>query len=202
MSIWKNFKDADHSVEKNIFGAILSIALVVCLFFLIDKGSEKVPDIRRLFVDNGKYFRWFIFSAAGLFIFSYMTYIGSLDFWEAETKSTIKVATVSAFLWALFWIFWGIYCAWLTHTFDIQTTLVKLTLVVLVTLPGLIAFVFSRNIRKQQLKEEEDDKTTMGRDYYNSEPYILCVDRKYYSGYYGLLCLPVYLICLLIGNVF
>src|SRR5689334_20035687 len=99
MPIWQNFKDSDHTVEKNIFRGILSIALCVCLFFLIDKASENVP-------------------------------------------------------------------------------VIVLTIIVLVTVPGLIAFLVSRHIRKQQIKQEEDDKIAMGEDYYSSGPNTYCIDRK------------------------
>jgi magnesium-transporting ATPase (P-type) len=202
MSILQNFKDTDHTFEKKFFGAILCIALCVAIFFLIDKTFDKIPEVKRLFIDNGKFFRWFLFASIGVLIFTYTTYIGTLDFWEAETKATIKVSVISVVLWTIIWILWSIFCAWLTLTFNPLTQLVKLTIILLVIIPGLTGFLFSNNIRRQQLKQEEKDKKTMGADYFNSEPYTICIDRKYYSGYYGLLCLPLYLVSLLVGQVF
>jgi magnesium-transporting ATPase (P-type) len=202
MSILKNFKDTDHTFEKNFFKAIFGIALCIAFFFLIDKTFDKIPDLKRLFIDNGKFFRWFLFSSIGVLIFTYTKYIGTLDFWEAETKATIKVSIISVVLWTIIWVSWSIFCAWLTLTFNPLTQLVKFTIIGLVVVPGLTGFLFSRNIRRQQLKQEEDDKKSMGTDYFNSEPYTICIDRKYYSGYYGLLCLPMYLVSLLVGQFF
>jgi len=202
MSILQNFKDADHTFEKKFFGAILTMALLVAIFFFIDRTFDKIPDVKHLFINNAIFFRWFIFSAAGVLILSYMTYMGTLDFWEAETKATVRVSIISVVLWAIIWVSWGIFCAWLTLTFNPLTQLVKLTIFMLITIPALTAFLISINIRHQQLKEEETDKHSKGADYSNSDPYIICIDRKYYSGYYGLLCFPVYIVSLLVGQFF
>src|SRR4051812_15347724 len=94
MSILQNFKDTDHAFEKKFFGTILTLALCVAFFFFVDKAFDKIPDVKRLFVDNGKIFRWFIFSSIGVFIFSYFTYLRTLDFWEAETKSSITASII------------------------------------------------------------------------------------------------------------
>ncbi|MFN4008176.1 MAG: hypothetical protein ACK4HE_11760 [Chitinophagaceae bacterium] len=202
MSILQNFKDTDHTFEKNFFKAIFGIALCIAFFFFIGKTFDKIPDVKKLFVDNGKLFRWFLFSSIGIYIISYITYIGTLDFWEAETKATKKVSVISVVLWTIIWISWSIFCAWLTLTFNPMTLLVRMVIIGLVVIPGLTAFLFSRNIRRQQLRQEEEDKKSMGADYFNSEPYTICVDKKYYSGYYGLLCFPVYLVALLVGQFF
>lgn len=200
MSVFQNFKNADHTFEKNFFKAIFGIALCIALFFFIDKTFDKVPDVKKLFVDNGRFFRWFLFSSIGVFIFSYTTYVGTLDLWEAETKASITASIISVVLWTMIWISWSIFCGWLTLSFYPKTQLVKFTIIGLVIIPGLTGFLFSRNIRRQQLRQEEEDKKFIGADYFNSELYTICRDKKYYSGYYGLLCLPVYSVTLLVGQ--
>jgi magnesium-transporting ATPase (P-type) len=202
MSILQNFKDTDHTFEKNFFKAIFGIAICIAFFFFIDKSFDKIPDVKKLFVDNGKLFRWFLFSSIGVYIISYITYIGTLDFWEAETQATIKASVISVVLWTIIWISWSVFCAWLTLTFNPMTLLVRMIIIGLVVIPGLTAFLFSRNIRRQQLRQEEEDKKSMGADCFNSELYTICIDKKYYSGYYGLLCLPVFLVALLVGQFF
>ena len=96
------------------------------------------------------------------------------------------------------WVSWSIFCAWLTYNNLPMTKLVLFTIIFLVTVPGLIAFIFSRSIRNSQIREEQIDREKAGENY---EPYTVCLDRKYYSGYYGLVCLPVYLIALFVGQL-
>lgn len=200
MSILQNFKDTDHSFEKKFFFVILCMAFSIGLFFLIDMIFDKIPDVKNMFLSNIKIFRCFFFSSIGGLVFSYLTYISTLDFWEAETEATVKSSIISVVIWIIIWISWSIFCAWLTLTFNPMTRLVKLTIIGLVIIPGLTGFLFSRNIRQQQLREQEEHMKSISAGNFNSEPYIICIDRKYYSGYYGLLCLPVYLVSLLIAQ--
>lgn len=202
MSIPQNFKNTDHSVEKIIFGAIIGLSLCIALFFLADNLLHKFPDIKKLFVDNATGFRWFLFSSIGVFALSNALYFVTLDFWEAETKYSIKVSIISVVLWIIIWLSWSIFCAWLTLTHNPLTASVKFTIAGLVTIPGLTAYLVSRSLRKQILKQNAEDKESMGADYSSSEPSIILIERKYFSGYYGLLCLPVYLVLLLVGQLF
>lgn len=126
MSIWQNFREADHSFEKKFFGVIFLFAAGMAFFFLADKALDTVPGIRKLFVDN-----------RSSFIFFSMTLI--------------------------------------------------------------IIFFGSKDLRSQLIKDAEEDKKLAESN--NYEPYVLCLDKKYYSGYYGLICLPVYLVSLLIGYI-
>lgn len=201
MSIFQNFKNTDHSVEKIIFSSIIGLSLSLALFFLADNLLHKFPDVKKLFVDNTTGFRWFQFSSIGVFALSNVLYFATLDFWEAETKYSIKVSLISVVLWIIIWLSWSIFCAWLTLTHNPLTASVKFTIVGLVTIPGLTAYLLSKRIRKQILKQEAEDKRSMGADYSSSEPYYILIDRKHFSGYYGLVCLPVYLVSLLIGQL-
>jgi hypothetical protein len=201
MSVWQNFKDADHSFEKKFFGVIISMALMIFVFFLLDKAFDNIPYVKRLFLNNGKLFLYFI---GGLFLVTTVTsslYYRTLDFFEAETQATIKASIINVIIWTFFWIVWSIFCAWLTFNNKPLTILVESIIIGLVFVPGFIAFIISRNIRRQQINDVEKDKLALGNNYYKSEPNTVCLDRKYYSGYYGLICLPVYFVSLIIGYI-
>ena len=55
-------------------------------------------------------------------------------------------------------------------------------------------FPLSRSARR--MEEEEREKMKEGAAY---TPYYLTTDRRYMPGYYGLLCLPVYVITIALG---
>jgi hypothetical protein len=196
MSIWQNFKETDHSFEKKFFGAIFLMALCIAGLVLIGNLFDQIPDVKKLFVSNRKGLIAFLVLFIIVFFGTFWPYARTLDFIEAETKETIKVVKINVVAWIVFWAAWSIYWALITVNVTPMTLHIKLIIVLLVTAPGLISFFISRSVRLQAIKDEEDDKRKMGDKY---EPYTLCLDRKYYSGYYALFCLPVYLLAVLVG---
>jgi hypothetical protein len=199
MSVWQNFKETDHSFEKKFFGVIFLVAASMGFFLFADKALKAVPDVRKLFVDNSSSFIFFSLALVVIFFISFIAYTKTLDFVEAETKVTITISVISVIIWSVFWTAWSIYCASLTLNFRPMSLSVILVILILVAVPGLLAFFFSKDLRRQQINEEEDDKKLAGDN--NFDPYTLCLDKKYYSGYYGLICLPVYLVSLLVGYI-
>ena len=198
MSVWQNFKDADHEFEKKFFGVLTLLALSIIFFYFTGKLFDKLNDIKHLFVDNSSYFLGFIIALILVLLLTLGIYSKTLGVYEAETKDTPKAAIKNAIIWTIFWVSWSFFCAWLTNTNSPITKLVLFTILFLVTIPGFISFIISRNIRNSQIRQEQIDRQKVGENY---EPYTVCLDKKYYSGYYGLVCLPVYLIALVIGQL-
>ena len=199
MSIWQNFKETDHAFEKRFIGAILLMALAIASFFLIEEIFGLMPDVRKLFVDNSTYFIGFLIAAIVTCLTTFLFYVKTLDFFEAETSGTKKAVIFSVIVWITFWVSWSIYCACLTLNFQPQTFSVKVTIWILVLGPGLLAFFISRNIRRQDIFQENNIKSAKNNNSY-SVPNTIFMEKKYYSGYYSLLCVPVYLIALLIAH--
>lgn len=199
MSIWQNFKDTDHSFEKKFFGVIFSMVVIICFFLLVDKILNTFPSVKRLFINNSEIFLFFIFGLFVVFTVTASLYYRSLDFFEAETNETIKALIINVMIWSIFWLAWSIFCAWLTLNNAPLSTSVQFVIILLVFVPGFIAFIISTYSRRQDIRDEEKSKLAMGDNYYKSDPYTLCLSRKYYSGYYGLICLPVYFISIIIG---
>lgn len=197
MSIWQNFKATDHSFEKKFFKAIIFFVVALITFFLLSKILDSNTEVKTLFVQNSRLLKIFFFTAIGLSVFSFTAYFGSLNFWEEETEYSLSASLLSSFFWAIFWICWGIYCAWLTINFDPLTTAVKLTITGLVIIPSSTVYFISHSLRKEILRQEEEEKSSLNQTE-NSEFTINATSRKYFSGYFGLLCLPVYLISLAI----
>lgn len=199
MSIWKNFKETDHSFEKRFIGAILLISLAIVFFFLIDEIFGLKPDVRKLFIDNSTYFIGFLIVAIVTYLVAFLFYVKTLDFFEAETRGTKKATIFNVIVWITIWVSWSIYCAWLTLNFQPQTFSVIVTIWILLLVPSLLAFFISRNLRRQDILQENNIKSAKSNNS-NSEPYTFFIDKKYYSGYYSLFCGPVYLIALLIAR--
>jgi hypothetical protein len=201
MSVWQNFKDTDHIFEKKFFGIIILMAIGICIFYLIDKAFGNIPDAKRLLFNNGKLFLYFIIGLIVITIITTFIYFRTLDFDDSETTTTKKALIISVVIWTFYWATWSIFCAWLTLTNKPLTPLAQSIIVGLVSIPGLIAFIISRLIRRDQIKNEEESKLALGDNYSNADPDTCYLDKRYYSGYYGLICLPVYLASLLVGQI-
>lgn len=201
MSIWQNFKETDHTFEKKFFKAIIFFAFALIVFIVLTKLLDRIPEIKTLFHDNSRLLKIFFFTGLGLSVFSFTAYYGSLNFWEEETEESLSASLLSSLFWAIFWICWGIYCAWLTINFGPSTIAVKLTITSLVIIPSVTAFFISRSLRKEILQQEQEEKSSLNQTK-NSEPNILATNRKYFSGYFGLLCFPVYIVSLVILQFF
>lgn len=201
MSIWQNFKETDHTFEKKFFKAIIFFAFALIVFIILGKLLDRNPEVKTLFVQNSRLLKIFFFTGLGLSVFSFTAYYGSLNFWEEETEYSLSASLLSSFFWAIFWICWGICCAWLTINFDPLTIAVKLFIAGLVIIPGITAYFISYSLRKEMLKEEQEEKTSLNQTE-NSELNIIAISRKYFSGYFGLLCFPVYILSLVIHQIF
>lgn len=201
MSIWQNFKATDHSFEKKFFKAIIFFVVALITFFLLAKILDSNPGIKTLFVQNSQLLKIFFFTALGLSVFSFTAYFGSLNFWEEESEYSLSASLLSSLFWAIFWICWGICCAWLTINFDPLTISVKVTIAGLVLIPSCTAFYISYSVRKEMLREEQEEKSSLNQTE-SSELTIIATSRKYFSGYFGLVCLPVYLVSLAILQFF
>lgn len=197
MSIWQNFKATDHTFEKKFFKTIILFAFAIIIFLVLAKLLDRNPEVKTLFLNNSRLLKIFIFTGLGLSAFSFTAYHGSLNSWEEETDESLSASLLSSLFWAIFWICWGVYCAWLTINVDPLTTAVKLAIAGLVIIPGVTAFVFSRSLRKEMLQQEQEDKFNLNQNK-NIAPDRRATDRKYFSGYFGLLCFPVYIVSLII----
>ncbi len=196
MSMWENFKANDHWFEKRFFGVIFLFAITIGLIFLIDKGLDKVPEIKNLFIEYGNGFIWFLIAGTVLSIFTGTFYFSTLDSWEDETEKSITAASLNAIIWSIFWLCWSIYSAWITLHSKLLTIPVVIFILLLVVIPGFAAFKFSHGVRLQELKQNDEEKARIGEKYNDCDAYNSNTHWKYYSGYYGLICLPVYLISL------
>lgn len=201
MSIWQNIKEADYTFEKLLFKWLGIVLIGITFFFLVDKAFDLVPDIKKLFRDNSSLFSFFLLSFAVTVFIAAAIYNRTLDFIEAETKQSRIASIINVIIWIVFWLFWSVFCARLTLQTDARTMSVQVALLVLVMLPGLLSFIFTHSIRMTQIKDEEKSKRELGDKYNSSEAYTLYLDKRYYSGYYGLICLPVYLVYLLVGHL-
>jgi len=120
----------------------------------------------------------------------------TLGDFEEETEATVGAKKRNIKIWVLFWTAWTFY-------FSISALLTKslahmdhFFLMALSTTPGVFGAVVSEYMRGVMIKQEEGAKEEQGSDY---TPYYLTTDRIYLSGYYGFLCLPLYIVIIVIG---
>lgn len=195
MSIEKN-KFPRIRFKRHYLGSVLFKALSIVIFFLASRLFDNVSeDVKQLFINNGKYFTTFLIISVVVYTSTSILYSRTLGYFEEETKETIQVSIITVFLWTIIWTSWSIFCGWLTLFYKPQTFLVKLTIWLLVVVPSLFAFIISYFIRKQQIKQENKYKKL-------AEPFTICLDKKFYSGYYALICVPVYLLMLIFFRYF
>ncbi len=197
MGIWQNIKDANYSFEKIVLKIFFSFVLIILFYFLIDKLLHLSTEILLFFQSNKIALFAFIIIGVVLFLIHYTLYFSSLDFVEAETIDTVKVAKIFVKIWSLFWICWGVYCAILLSNSYKPTIQLRFIISFLVLIPSLVFPFFSEILRRLEMKEEQANKLLLGDKYNELEPYYSNASRKYYTGYYALLAIPAYLITLL-----
>jgi len=115
---------------------------------------------------------------------------------DEETETTLEAKKKNIKIWALFWTIWTLYfslSALFTNSFTIRD---HFFIMALATSPGVIGAVVSEYMRASIIKDEERQKRSEGADY---KPYYLTTKRRYLPGYYGLICLPIYVITIAIG---
>ncbi len=199
MAFWKIINNRHYESIGKFVGITALVCLILPAFYIVDKSLDSLVDVKHLFSDNSNCFITFLIAYFFILITTLHIYSKTLGTYEAETSDTPKAAMKNISIWIFFWIAWSVFCSYLTITQRPWTTLVFITILVLTILPGFISFLLSTYIRTKNIKSENLDRQRMGDEY---EPYTICLDKKYYSGYYGLICLPVYLISLLVGQIF
>ncbi|GAO43122.1 hypothetical protein FPE01S_02_02260 [Flavihumibacter petaseus NBRC 106054] len=122
----------------------------------------------------------------------------SLDYLDSETHKTGLVLRICIGIWVAFWICWSVFCARMTFVPEKWTNWENLAMLIITVLPGFGAYLFARSVRLDQLRERDAFKRLAGDKWNDSGSDILYSDRKYYCGYYGLISLPVYLVCVLV----
>lgn len=195
MGIWQNFKEADHDFEKKFLGVLVILLVFLGCFYVIDNFFQAIPNTKLLIVKNASVFGYFTIAFVVVAIITAKIYYRTLDFLETETTATKRACTINACIWAIYWAAWSVYCGWLQSSYALVLNDVTITLFLLAILPGFLMFLFARNVRKDAIAQETKNKTLSTSNY---EPYTICLERRYYSGYYGLLCLPVYLITVML----
>jgi hypothetical protein len=168
---------------------------------LIDKGLDRVPELKKFLSAHANGLRAFLLSGIALFFLNYFLYMGSLGPYEEETKSSIKSAKVNVVLWSIFWVCWGCYCAHLFSQPIHNFTMVRGSVIGLVIIPSFTALVYSERLRRQILKQEaeESDKDSSEEDF---EPYIVVTKRKLFAGYYSILSVFSFVLMIAVSMIF
>ncbi|WP_153796161.1 hypothetical protein [Foetidibacter luteolus] len=196
----KKINKSEYEFEIKFFGTIALGIVGVALFCLIDAGLNVRPDLKLLFLSNFDSIKVFFYFLMGVAFVTELIYAKSLKVYNEETKKSLYPILLRITVFIIYWCAWSSFCAWLTLTYKPLTALVLIAILLMMILPGLLCCIFSHQLRKDDLKSEEEEKASALPEI--STPSVLYLSKRYYSGYYGLICLPVYLIILAIRHIF
>jgi len=183
---------------KNWSLTIVMSASLLFLLITIDRTRFQ-SDVATFFKFHSVSLLFFLAFFVLLSIISASNYLKTLDFWEAETLSSIKAIRINRLLWGSFWLTWSIYCSWLYFYHKPMTNGLFLLITAFAIVPGLLTFYMAWQVRKEEAIQNEEGKYLNGELNENWEPYTISTAWKHYSGTYGLLCIPIYIITLIFG---
>jgi hypothetical protein len=189
MSIWQNLKDTDHHFEKKFFGYLFLIAIAVGAFYLLDIALRKIPDFKYLLIDFMFPISIYLIVFIAIAFITEVAYQRTLDIFDEETEKSIHPIRIRVILMTVFWFCWSFLMVDKTLNDQSQKVLVRITILIFTIAPGFIAYLVSRKDRKNDLIENKKEEANQSKS-------MIYLHKKYYSGYYGLLCLPFYLIIL------
>jgi hypothetical protein len=132
---------------------------------------------------------------------SMLNYYKTLGFFEEETTKSGVALKQNVRIWAIFWSLWSLYCSIITIAFNKTDWKIVVSAGLLAIVPGFIAFLVSHDTRLAQIKEDKDERKRLGEKYSEEKPYTLFTEKKYHSGYYGLICIPIFIWVTIIGLV-
>lgn len=171
----------------------IALFIVALLFF----DSERT--INRLLSENENAFQVFGITLVGLVFITGILYQRTLDCVDNETPATVRVLVVNIVVWCIFWICWSGYNAMILMHYPVTIKLLLFS-VLLATIPGLSFFIFTIGYRKEELASRSLKYT--GATPAEIGLYEKLLALPYYTGFYGLLTVPVYAIVLLVLVLF
>jgi len=160
------------------------------IFYFIQTDSELSAFLKR---NSSSYFWFFIFFCT-LLLVTGLIYYKSLDDYDQETRKTVNASKINIAIWAVYWICWSIYNAILLLNQPSAKTFVFSFLVT--NVPGIVLYMITFSFRNEQISERTHLKGKGSITIFEGDdkPYSFV----YYSGFYGILCIPLYTITLLI----
>lgn len=171
------------------------IVLIVCLSLIgvailsVIKNDATLYDFIAI---NATYLITFLIIFALVVFITAMVYQRSLDDTDVETVATVRASIINIVLWCCFWISWCIFnvVAILRNPLDIKLIVFSF---LLTNLPAIFLFLFTLSMRKDQIKSRPhlQNKKGLFTTFAGDDKSL---SAKYYSGFYGLLTIPLYLL--------
>lgn len=128
---------------------------------------------------------------------TFINYSKTLGDYEEETPQSEFARKRNVGIWTVFWSLWSSYCAAITLlSFSWEILILGSVLAIV---PGFIAFVSARQIRLKDINSVNEQKSLLSQRKFADDSYIMLLDKKYYSGYKGLICIPIFMGLILIG---
>jgi hypothetical protein len=181
---------------------IVFIILGVVLLFLCDYFLNRSPSTR-LFLEfisrKTRLLQW-IFEA--LAFLTSLNYQKSLEAFDDITEKTIKASILNVIAWSVFWIYWSIFNAIAYNSYYLQSTAVFVLSFSVAVVPGILVLVFTLFVRRSELRDFKKFNvvTKDEKGFYVGK--YKSLGLVYYSGLYGILSMPVYLIARFILKYF
>lgn len=172
---------------KEIAGILLSAALILLLIEYV-----KSEPLCALFLAEHKVA---LLSFAGVLavvaIVTGTIHDKAADSFGDKTERSVNAARTNISIWCAFWLCWCGYNVWALFSYPFALALFTLSFV-LTNAPGICLFVITWSIRRDELKEWEVEQKNL------SFSDVVAIEKAYrfagYSGFYGVLTLPLYLV--------
>jgi hypothetical protein len=127
-----------------------------------------------------------------------LNYQKSLSSFDDINEKTTKASILNVIAWSIFWICWSIFNAIAYNSYYLQSTTIFVLSFSVAVIPGILVLVFTLSVRRSELSDFKKFNiiTKDEKGFYVGK--YKSLSMVYYSGLYGILSIPVYLIALFI----
>ena len=187
-----------NSIPNKLKGWLLPIILGAFICFLLI-ALPKTTDVWLFLTFNSVGFILFFSALIICSIISFANYYKTLGPFEEETEETGVTAKRNKKLWLYFWILWNIYFSLSAVLYEKLNSKIFICSSILCIIPSLLSYSFAWQVRRDEIKQEEEEKKRLGTKYQEQEPYNRFINEKYQNGYYALICIPIFFVLSGIG---
>lgn len=173
------------------------ILLIVCLspvLVAILLYSKYDATINNFIATNSTYLIIFIIIFGLVALIAAKIYQRSLDETDDETEATASASVINIILWCCFWISWCVFNVVILLRNPVDLKLIIFSFLI-TNLPGILIFFITLSMRRDQIKDREhlQDRKGFFTTFTGDDRSL---SFQYYSGFYGLVTIPLYLLAL------
>jgi len=176
-------KSLCRKIKEWVLPIILGVVFCFLLFTL-----PKIHDVCFFLTSNSIGLILFFIALIVCSIISFTNYYRTLGPFEEETEATGSTMEKNKKMWIFFWGLWSIYFSIITISYEEFSWRIFLSSSILCIVPCLLSYSFAWQVRRDEIKQEEDEKNRLCEKYVAKEAYNIFIKEKYQNGLYALIC--------------